>query len=90
MPLSCPIHEQAVFGPVVVASPTCYNGFDFTLLFEEIFLSLVPNVIFTILLIFRVSFLLRRKPCTVANNRLGHYWIKLVSISFSPTRKCAH
>ena len=85
MPLSCHIYEEAVFGPVVVALPTCYNGFDFTLLFEENILSLVPNVILTILLIFRVSLLLRRKPCT-----LDQYWIKLVSISLSPIWNLAH
>ncbi|EAT92607.2 hypothetical protein SNOG_01112 [Parastagonospora nodorum SN15] len=32
MPLSCPIHSEAAFGPIVAATPACYDGFDFTLL----------------------------------------------------------
>ncbi|KAF1936890.1 hypothetical protein EJ02DRAFT_459161 [Clathrospora elynae] len=76
MPLSCPMHDEAAFGPVVAAVPACYNGFDFTLLFEEIFFSLVPNVILTILLISRVFQLLRRRPCASTSKRLDQYWIK--------------
>ncbi|EDU42146.1 MdlB ABC-type multidrug transport system ATPase and permease component [Pyrenophora tritici-repentis] len=83
MPLSCPIHDETAFGPVVVAVPACYNGFDFTLLFEEIFFSLVPNVTLTILLILRVFQLQRRRPCASTSNRLDQYWIKQIAhISF--------
>lgn len=84
MPLSCPIHNEAAFGPVVAAVPACYNGFDFTLLFEEIFLSLVPSAILTILLVSRVFQVLRRRPCTSTSKRLDQYWIKQVSISLTP------
>lgn len=76
MPLSCPIHDEAVFGPVVAAVPACYNGFDFTLLFEEIFFSLVPNVVFVILLIPRVFQLLRGRHRASISKRLDQYWIK--------------
>ncbi|CAE7199875.1 hypothetical protein P3342_010333 [Pyrenophora teres f. teres] len=79
MPLSCPIHDENAFGPVVVAVPACYNGFDFTLLFEEIFFSLVPNAILTILLISRVFQLQRKRPCTSTTKRLDQYWIKQIA-----------
>lgn len=81
MPLSCPIHDEAAFGPVVAAVPAYYNGFDFTLLFEEIFFSLVPNTIPAILLISRVFQLLRRRPFSSTSKRLDQYWIKQASIS---------
>ncbi|RMZ69313.1 ABC transporter integral membrane type 1 [Pyrenophora seminiperda CCB06] len=70
------ISTGATFGPVVSAVPACYNGFDFTLLFEEIFLALVPNVILTILLVARVARLLKRRPCETTSKRLDQYWIK--------------
>lgn len=79
MPLSCPIQQEAVFGPVVAAVPACYNGFDFTLLFQEIFFCLVPNVALAILLVPRLSQLLRRRHCPYTSKRLDQYWIKQVS-----------
>jgi len=90
MPLSCPIHDEAAFGPVIAAVPACYNGFDFTLLFEEVFFSLVPSAILTILLISRVVRLLRRRPCAFTSKRLDQYWIKQVSISLAPAWTPTH
>ena len=40
---NCSIHDENKFGPQVAA--TCYEGFDFTLLFEEVTLSTVPIAI---------------------------------------------
>ncbi|KAH5529875.1 hypothetical protein HBI29_022040 [Parastagonospora nodorum] len=76
MPLSCPIHSEAAFGPIVAATPACYDGFDFTLLFEEILFSLVPNAILIALLLSRVSRLLRTRTCPSTSRRLDQYWIK--------------
>ncbi|KAJ5364163.1 P-loop containing nucleoside triphosphate hydrolase protein [Penicillium cataractarum] len=39
-PLPCSVADEDVFGPFVNAS--CHNGFDFTLLFEETILTLLP------------------------------------------------
>lgn len=41
---SCGSAVQDVFGPVVAS--TCLDGFDFTLLFEEAVLTLVPLAAF--------------------------------------------
>lgn len=43
MRLPCSIADEDVFGPTVDAS--CHNGFDFTLLFEELVLTLLPIII---------------------------------------------
>lgn len=39
-PLPCSVADEDVFGPFVNAS--CHHGFDFTLLFEETMLTLLP------------------------------------------------
>ncbi|KAF2500059.1 hypothetical protein BU16DRAFT_578086 [Lophium mytilinum] len=42
MASSCSIDTQNAFGP---ANPHCYGGFDFTLFFEEVFLSIIPFIV---------------------------------------------
>lgn len=42
---ACGSAVQDVFGPVVAS--TCLDGFDFTLLFEEAVLTLLPLVVFS-------------------------------------------
>ena len=70
MLLSSPIHHKAAFGPVVAAVPACYNGFDFTLLIEEILFFLVPSVILTLLLELRIFRFLRGRLCASTSKRL--------------------
>jgi hypothetical protein len=45
------------FGPVVI--PGCRGGFDFTLLFEQSYLSIVPSAVLTIAFPLRLQYLLR-------------------------------
>lgn len=52
---SCSIDLHDVFGPTVAYS--CLNGFDFTLLFEESILTLLPLLLTVLVLIPRVRFL---------------------------------
>ena len=40
--MGCPIEVEDRFGPEVAAE--CLGGFDFTLLFEEVFLSIIPLI----------------------------------------------
>lgn len=47
----CPIDAESGFGPVA----DCYDGFDFTLLFEESILTIVPAGITLILLPWFIS-----------------------------------
>ena len=51
MSLRCSIDTQKGFGP---SNPWCYGGFDFTLFFEEITLSIIPFTIVFPVLIFRL------------------------------------
>ena len=57
--MPCNIRVHDVFGPAV--SSTCHYGFDFTLLFEEVFLCIVPIVVLTVLIPIRLYQLLPRK-----------------------------
>ncbi|KAJ5740408.1 P-loop containing nucleoside triphosphate hydrolase protein [Penicillium malachiteum] len=50
--LSCLVADEDAFGPIVNAS--CHHGFDFTLLFEETILTLLPLSILFVLWPFRV------------------------------------
>ncbi|KUJ06202.1 P-loop containing nucleoside triphosphate hydrolase protein [Mollisia scopiformis] len=50
------------FGP---PAKGCRGGFDFTLLFEEIFLSLIPMVLVIIVTFFRLPYLFRRQTKVV-------------------------
>ncbi|XP_044721310.1 ABC transporter domain-containing protein [Hirsutella rhossiliensis] len=57
--MPCFIDVQDKFGPAVAA--TCYHGFDFTLLFEDIFLCIVPAAVLAILALIRLRRLFRRR-----------------------------
>lgn len=50
------------FGP---HAKHCRGGFDFTLLFEESLLSIVPNGLLLIIGLFRVFYSLKKKPKVV-------------------------
>lgn len=50
--IRCPDDDS--FGPVLGPGSTC-EAFDFTLLFEEAFLSIVPCVSFSIIALFHLS-----------------------------------
>ncbi|KAI9725099.1 MAG: hypothetical protein M1828_003440 [Chrysothrix sp. TS-e1954] len=51
----CPIAVENVFGPIVARS--CLGGFDFTLLFEETVLTILPVVIASLLALVRLHLL---------------------------------
>ncbi|ORY61431.1 putative ABC multidrug transporter [Pseudomassariella vexata] len=53
--------QDDAIGPVVLG---CRDGFDFTVKFEQIFLSLVPSVIFIVLSVWRIC-LMARKPTVI-------------------------
>jgi ATP-binding cassette subfamily C (CFTR/MRP) protein 1 len=61
--VTCSIHADNVFGPVV-ALP-CRQGFDFTLLFEQSVLSIGPSCIFLLVLPLRLFWLYRSKATPV-------------------------
>ncbi|KAK8101492.1 hypothetical protein PG999_011866 [Apiospora kogelbergensis] len=56
--LSCPPAVDDAFGPAV---PECARTFDFTLLFEETILSILPSAVFLILGAIRIATLFTRK-----------------------------
>jgi len=67
------------FGPLI--APECRGGFDFTLLFEQIFLSSVPCVFYLLLCTIRLAQLRRRE----AAMRLDRFCLgKLVSSIGTP------
>ncbi|PHH63516.1 hypothetical protein CDD81_5797 [Ophiocordyceps australis] len=51
----CPPYADDVFGPIVDGH--CRGGFDFTLLFQQAFLSIIPASIFIVLFPLRVAYL---------------------------------
>lgn len=63
----CSAADEDVFGPVVDAS--CRNGFDFTLLFEELILALLPIAIFFLAASVRI-WVLRR-----ASEKVNRSWL---------------
>lgn len=69
----CTIAVEDVFGPDV--SPSCLDGFDFTVLFEETILTLLPLGVFLLLAPIQVL-KLRGEAKKVASSWL--YWTKLV------------
>jgi hypothetical protein len=71
--MPCTIQVNNVFGPAV--SSTCHYGFDFTLLFEEVFLCIVPIVVLTLLIPIRLYQLLPRK---LVFRPVNFYYTKLV------------
>ncbi|KAG5953563.1 hypothetical protein E4U53_004782 [Claviceps sorghi] len=71
---SCSIDVHDVFGPTVTHS--CLNGFDFTLLFEESILTLLP-----LLLTGMMGY------AVVARIQLGSYFVKLAILAAEVTEK---
>lgn len=65
------------FGPY--AGPNVRGGFDFTLLFEESLLSILPLVIVLIAAPFRIAFLLKKERKLVRSKSL---YTKLVRYQF--------
>lgn len=63
------------FGPW--AGPTCRGGFDFTLLFEDSILSILPSALFLIAAPVCV-FQLAREPAKVQSHPVS--WVKKVSL----------
>lgn len=64
---------DGTFGPY--AGPHCRGGFDFTLLFSEIFLSIVPLSLLISVVPFRAFYLWRKKTKVTRSKLL---YIKLV------------
>ena len=60
------------FGPQVT---NCRGGFDFTLLFEECCLSIVPSALLLMALPFRYRSIWQKRAPRVASN--VNYWAKL-------------
>lgn len=58
MPSDCSPAADNVFGPAVGAG--CRDGFDFTLLFEQSILSILPAAIILIASPFRIKYLLSK------------------------------
>ncbi|KAJ5139829.1 P-loop containing nucleoside triphosphate hydrolase protein [Penicillium atrosanguineum] len=63
----CSVADEDLFGPVVNAS--CHNGFDFTLLFEELILTLIPASLFFLAASARI-WILRR-----ASEKVNRSWL---------------
>lgn len=66
-PLPCSVADEDVFGPFVNAS--CHHGFDFTLLFEEAILTLLPLSILLLSEVFRI----RSLRC--ASDKVNRSWL---------------
>ncbi|KAL1962947.1 hypothetical protein VTN77DRAFT_9043 [Rasamsonia byssochlamydoides] len=60
--LSCSVSSENLFGPV---NPACWGGFDFTLLFEETILTIIPLGLLLLLLPFRLWYLLKHSHTKV-------------------------
>jgi hypothetical protein len=70
---SCSIEVEDVFGPTVASS--CLHGFDFTLLFEECILTLVPLGLVCLAALIRV---LKLQTASEKVNRSWSYAVKEV------------
>lgn len=77
----CPYDNT--FGPAVGDRR---GGFDFTLLFEQTILSIVPNVVLLLLAPFRIVHLLRSAKKTLDDDVLK---VKAVSLGWVPSG-CVH
>ena len=66
---TCPLDADDAFGPIVISS--CRQGFDFTLLFEQSILSIVPSVILLLLIPVRLFSLYRLKKKTLPDSMHG-------------------
>lgn len=69
--------SQNTFGPAVIEQ--C--GFDFTLLFEQIFMSMVPSGILIVAFLARLPYLLRQDKKAAWSNR---YYLRQVGRLFVP------
>lgn len=58
MPPGCSLQADNNFGPAI--DPGCRDGFDFTLLFEQAILGLVPAVVFLLVCPLRLQILVKR------------------------------
>ena len=58
MPPGCSLQADNSFGPAI--DPRCRDGFDFTLLFEQAILGLVPAVAFLLVCPLRLRLLVKR------------------------------
>lgn len=82
-PQPCTIETQRRFGP---SNPSCYDGLDFTLFFEEIFLSIVPVLVVLPTLIWRITQL--RNAVPVVGGRAWHIGKQVISIFREQLSKC--
>lgn len=71
----CTIETQRRFGP---SNASCYDGLDFTLFFEEIFLSIVPILVVLPALIWRILQL--RNEVLVVGGRAWHIGKQVILI----------
>jgi len=76
----CSIEAENQFGPAIGAD--CRGGFDFTLLFEQLFLSVAPIAVASLLIPFRLYQLLNRSSRVQID---VIYHIKLVRFSPPPS-----
>lgn len=74
---TCPAEEDRGFGPTI---RWCRLGFDFSLLFQQTILSILPSAVFIILAVVRVG-LVSRRPAVVASG-----WLSAVK----PVRELVH
>lgn len=74
---TCSISAHNRFGPIV--DEECYNGLDFTLLFEEGFMRIAPALIGIVWMTSRI-WSLRTQKVTVTRRWL--YWTKMVGLRF--------
>lgn len=65
MASACSIEADNAFGPAVNAS--CRDGFDFTLLFEQSILGILPAVVFLVAFPEALYRLTKRRPRTEHN-----------------------
>lgn len=73
----CPVSADNSLGPAIIRG--CQDGFDFTLLFEQSFLSMAPSLSLFVLSIYRCFQLSRR--LAVVNRRIDALVLgKIVSL----------
>jgi hypothetical protein len=75
---TCSISDHNTLGPIV--DDDCYNGLDFTLLFEEAFMSIVPACMGMVWIVACIWYL-RNQPVIVARGWL--YGTKMVRCTSS-------
>ncbi|RAK73686.1 putative ATP-binding cassette transporter [Aspergillus fijiensis CBS 313.89] len=66
VPSNCSLDADNVFGPVVPLG--CRNGFDFTLLFEQSILGILPAAVFLLASPLRVGYLIKKDARTQRNS----------------------